>query len=1244
MKGLIEHGRQAFERLFAKLGFGMRGKLITIFVVIKVLPLILLALLAWHQSWLLGDELYERTRDLTTRSNEALQKAGLIAVNDVVTALDNRATEDIERMSTDTARHVADFLYARDSDVLLAASLPPLEETYKEFVQKRRGNIVIQSKWVLAPDKKSWIPAQEPEKQVMATSSNRENDKSFNYRPPVSFKYESRPLFHEITFVDLNGVERIKVTTSDLTDPTLKDISIKKNTFIKAETYWPYLKNLKPGEIYVSDVIGAYTRSKVIGMYTPENAAKAGEEFAPEKSAFAGMENPLGIKFKGIVRWATPVVRDGKKVGYVTLALDHDHIMEFTTHLNPMPVRYTELSDASKGNYAFIWDHKGRSIVHARHYSITGYDPETGDPQVPWLEDRIYNEWQASGLPYADFIQDVPTFVEQSNQKKPAVELTKAGLVGLDCRYLNFAPQCTGWFDLTKDGGSGSFQILWSGLWKLNTAAAIPYYTGQYGASKRGFGFVAIGAGIDFFHGPADRTEVEIGKVIDAADKDLKLMSDETQNAIYRNLLNMASSLAGSTTLMIILVIIIAIWMASAFTRSIRNLLDGISRFREGERHFRFNAPNKDELGTLADSFDEMADSLDGNIKGPLVIINTERKILYVNEDGLKAMKATLEEVLGKPYTDFSFYSSDDATCPISALLSGREPEVFYHKGYDKYYQGKATYLKNKNDEVIGYIIHTNDVTEIVMQQKRVEEQRALLNTIISQSPDIIWYQDENEIFLAVNPRFCALAGKTNEELLGKSVAEALSPELAERFTHKNQQALASQRALYSEEELIFADGHRETVDSVRTPIYDAKHELVGLLGVARDVSSRANVEAELRETKLQLENTVEQVNKASQAKSDFLARMSHEIRTPMNAIIGMANIVKRKLGDPPVNTGEIQGHMQQLEISSLHLLGLLNDILEISKIEAGKIELSLEPLHLFDLIDTVTAIIRPRCAEKSITFTVKKPDIAGDCYISDPLRLRQVLINLLGNAVKFTPECGQVSLEVSRAETKDGQDRFHFSIQDSGIGIPREIQAMLFAPFEQGRPHVAREYGGTGLGLFISRSIVRLMGSEIEVESEVGQGSHFFFSLWLTEASANISIHADQADESCLNGKRMLLVDDVMINRVIVVELLDNIGLFIDEAEDGEQAVEMFKTSELFHYDFILMDIQMPGIDGYEATRRIRALERPDAANVPIIAMTANAFKEDVDKAMQSGMTGHLAKPVEHDKLLKELVGAVVR
>ncbi|MDR2826256.1 MAG: PAS domain S-box protein [Deltaproteobacteria bacterium] len=1223
--------RLAIERIFAKFGFGMRAKLITIFVFIKVLPLVLLALVAWRQSWNLGAEVRIRADDLSRYALAALEETGKIASMDAISALDERARDDIERMSTDAANYVAKFLYQRDDDARFAASLKPNAEVYRSFIQNRRSRLIKQTKWELSTDASHWIPVSPKPWLRQIESSIESNAHNFHYRKPDAFDYEDRPLFLEITFLDLNGRERIKVTSSDLMSKELKDVSKRENTFVKAEDYFKHLHKLKPGEIYVSDVIGAYVGSKIIGTYNPANAAKAGIPFDPQSSAYAGKENPLGKRFAGLVRWATPVMQDGKKIGYVTLALDHNHIMEFTSHIIPTADRYTEIPDAHEGNYAFIWDYKGRSIVHPRHFSMAGYNPETGDPQVPWLEDRIYDEWQASGLSYADFIDGVPTFVDQSRDKKPAPELGKQGLVGLDCRYLNFAPQCVGWFDLTKDGGSGSFNILWSGLWKVNTAAAIPYYTGHYGASLRGFGFVAIGSGLEEFHHPANVMKEKLDALFNKTDTQMSTFSSDTQTAINNNLFNTAVSLAGSTAAMAVLVICVAIWMASAFTRSITTLIGGISRFRAGERHFRFEAVIKDEIGTLADSFDEMADSLVESVHGGLTITDLDTKIIYMNEHRLALINKTLDEVMGKPYMRYSLSGAEDDHNPFVALRKGIEPESFYHKESDHYFVSRADYFTNKQGEHIGYLVNISDVTEMAKEQQRTAQQHALLDSIFNSSPDVMDLQDIDGNFLAVNDRFGQIFGLLPNEIVGHNAKDFMPEEYLEKNNKCIQTVARAGKVEKTENSMRFADGHVELLEDVQTPLFNSNGQLSAILRVSRDVSA--------------LQEAVESAKQASAAKSSFLARMSHEIRTPLNAILGMTSVAQRKIHEKEFALHEVQGHLNQIEHSSKHLLGLINDILDISKIEAGKIELSDEFFRLDSLVSDVASIIRPRCADKNIQFNINQDTLDNYAFAGDPLRLRQVLINLLGNSVKFTPDRGVITMDVKLSDTREKSSLIHFAVSDTGIGMDKTKFTSLFNPFEQANQNITKKYGGTGLGLSISQSIIKMMGGEIMVDSEEGKGSTFSFDLWLKqEENQIIETVVDVEDTSFLSGKRILLVDDVEINRMIVIEMLFDAEVQIDEAGDGQNALEIFKKSEPGYYDVIFMDVQMPVMDGYETSVALRKLDRSDATSIPIITMTANAFKDDVDKAYASGMNMHVSKPIEYKALIGALFNVLMK
>jgi PAS domain S-box-containing protein len=1232
--------QRSIERFFARFGWGMRAKLIILFVFIKAVPLIFLAVIAWNQAWDLGQELKQRTAEIIAKASQALPKTGNLAVNDAMQALDALAVENIEFLSANIADRVADFLYARDQDVLLAAGLVPDERLYRNFIDERWARIVKPGDWKLSSDGRSWQRLDPLPVPDGVSSSNAENSTSFRYSPPEPFSHERRPLYLEMTFVDVNGEEKIKVASSARMARALRNVADRRNTYVRAETYFQHLKALKPGEIYVSDVIGEYVGSRLVGVYTPENAAKLDIAYMPEESAYAGVENPVGRRFKGLVRWATPVVKKGEVIGYVTLALDHDHIMEFSARIVPGHSRYTDIPDASQGSYVYMWDYKGRNIVHPRHFFITGYDAQSGEPQVPWLEEDLYRQWQAGGQSYAEFIEDVPAFMEQSNDKKPSAELSRQGMIGLDCRYLNFSPQCTGWFDLTQNGGSGSFILLWNGMRKLDAVATIPYYTGRYGASRRGFGFVTIDSSLDAFHRKTMATEQVINELIDATLQELKKNSSENSQAIGRNLLGTLAKLSTATMGMIVFVILVAIWMASAFTNTVTCLIQGMDRFRSGERRFRFHSRGGDEMAALANCLDEMADNLTASVKDYMVILDLNENILYANDEALALIRKTFEDIYGRPYSAYSIFPSDGEYSPLCALREGYETEVFYYTTEDKYLKGVASYLTARDGEKIGYIVTTTDVSAIIAEQKKIEAERALLSTVFSSSPDIMWYQDKDGRYLAVNPRFASIVGKYPEQLIGLRVDDILSENLSMPMKENDFLAVRGNEPMYTEERICFSDGHEEVADIVRLPLRTPQGELMGMIGIARDVSLRVAVEEELRKTQTELEVAVVAANAASESKSNFLARMSHEIRTPMNAIIGMAHITKSKLTEVLPADHAVLGHVGQIEVSSKHLLGLLNDILDISKIEAGKIELSEEIFDLTKMADNVSAIIRSRCQEKHIEYELHIECFEKSLFFCDALRLRQVIINLLGNAVKFTPEYGKIRFLIRHLDYKDGKSKIYFAVIDTGIGIPEDVAAGLFTPFEQGGAYISKIYGGTGLGLSISRSIVKMMGSDIQVASAEGKGSTFSFILWLREAEENeITAFAPDGDYSMLRGKRILLVDDVAVNRLIVTEQLASTGLVIDEAEDGAAALKRFAESPVGWYDLVFMDIQMPHMDGHQASDAIRALVRQDARTVPIIAMTADAFKEDILQALAHGMNAHLAKPFENEKLMEILM-----
>ena len=414
----------------------------------------------------------------------------------------------------------------------------------------------------------------------------------------------------------------------------------------------------------------------------------------------------------------------------------------------------------------------------------------------------------------------------------------------------------------------------------------------------------------------------------------------------------------------------------------------------------------------------------------------------------------------------------------------------------------------------------------------------------------------------------------------------------------------------------------------------EVSHVVMAVMDVDKQVKKELSQKQAIEDALVEAEN-------ANKAKSTFLSNMSHDIRTPMNAIIGFTTLAKTHIDEKQ----QVDGYLEKIQSASEHLLSLINDILDMSRIESGKIHIEENEMSLADVIADVQNMIQPMAKDNELQFKIES-DITNNYVYGDKLRLNQVLINLLGNAVKFTPQGGTIVLDIKQEmNAPEGYGVYIFKIRDTGVGIAPEFLDRLFMAFEREKISTISGIQGTGLGLSITKSIVELMGGKISVASEVGQGTEFtvkvvFLLQDVEESSVNyleleqLRLQEEQQKQKEMKelfaGKRVLLVEDNDLNREIAKAILTDEGFVVDEAHNGQIAVEIISQSAPKTYEVVLMDIQMPVMDGYEATRQIRNLSDKMKANVPIVAMTANAFEEEKRKAMASGMNGHIAKPIE--------------
>ena len=506
-----------------------------------------------------------------------------------------------------------------------------------------------------------------------------------------------------------------------------------------------------------------------------------------------------------------------------------------------------------------------------------------------------------------------------------------------------------------------------------------------------------------------------------------------------------------------------------------------------------------------------------------------------------------------------------------------------------------------------------------------LRQQTLYLRTLIDTLPLWVWLKDPERRYLAVNQANAAACGHRVEEMLGQTDERLWPPDLAERFMASDAVVLGT-RLRTTVEQAVDGPQGQAWMEIYRAPVLDEDGTLLGMVGAAHNVSERKAAEA-AREAAL-----AEAVRLARQ-RSDFLAQMSHELRTPLNAIMGYAQLLRR---DTHQLTERQASALTTIYESGHHLLTLINDILDLSRVEAGKLTLFPAPTHLATFLRVVVDIMRVKAEEKSLLFSYDAaPDLPAAVTVDEKC-LRQVLLNLLGNAVKFTDQ-GEVALRVT-AVPLAGADpgapprtRLRFEVKDSGIGMSADQLARLFQPFEQvGNPK--RREGGTGLGLAISQKLVCLMGGTIEVESAPERGSRFWFELDLPVASEAEPVPAAERGVVGYEGprRRLLIVDDVPQNRAMLLDMLQVLGFSVADAKNGAECLSMLDS---FQPDLIIMDVMMPVMDGREATRRIRQL--PDWSRIPIVHVTASASQEDKAKSDAAGANAFLAKPIEQDLLL---------
>lgn len=666
--------------------------------------------------------------------------------------------------------------------------------------------------------------------------------------------------------------------------------------------------------------------------------------------------------------------------------------------------------------------------------------------------------------------------------------------------------------------------------------------------------------------------------------------------------------------------------------------------------------PFSDDQNLAAIQIKQMIDEMPGGFF--VYRADQDKKILYANKAMYQLLNCSTKEEF-QELTHNSFrgivYSGDweDVEKTIAEQtdnhpnnLNDIKYRIVQKGGSIRWIDDYRYFVRSKNKEDIFYVF-AGEKTQYREEMKRMNQKQLRHLEIIeglSIDYESIFYVDLDKNTIQpyrVSSRLKKQFGEKysfkefngfDKEYISTWVYEE-DKEILSKVTNPEyiREKLADEKSFYVYYQVI--DG--ENIEHLQLRVVDVgkdDHISQIILGY-RSIDKEVRHEMEQKEL---LKIALEQAKSAIAVKNTFLSNMSHDIRTPMNAIIGFAALAKHSIDDQE----KLTQCLNQIESSGTHLMNLLHDILEISRIESGTVSVEHEACSLRDILESVERKVLPWAKEKEISVTFDYSDIRHDGIYSDPQKLSQILLRLASNAVKYTENHGNISIIITEQTSLEDYAIFQFVVEDNGIGIDEHFLSHIYEPFERQKNTTLSKIQGTGLGLTITKNLVEMMGGTIQISSSLGKGSRFLVTLSLSIQHKQEPPQPDSDYSSFTYSppKRILLVEDNQLNLEIEVELLQDAGFLLDTAEDGSIAVDKVKQAVPGYYDVILMDIQMPVMDGYQATRIIRSLSNPAQSKIPIIALSANVFDEDRKKSMESGMNLHLAKPIDLLKLLKAI------